>query len=181
MPAIAHPPRRRSIRLPGYDYASAGAYFVTICAEDRVRCFGEIIDSQVHLSPAGEMIDATWRALVERFPFIDLDAYVIMRNHFHAIVVLCDPVRGQSGETRLGEIMGAFKSLTTHEYVLGVRHKGWPPFPRRLWQRNYYEHIIRSEPSLNAIRQYIADNPARWALDPENAPPMKNPPRPGTS
>jgi putative transposase len=67
-----------------------------------------------------------------------------------------------------GRNRGAFKSITTHEYVLRVRNCGWPPFPGRLWQRNYYEHIVRNEVSLNAVRRYIAENPLKWASDPEN-------------
>ena len=68
----------------------------------------------------------------------------------------------------LGRVVQTFKSITTHEYVSGVKERGWPPFAGRLWQRNYWEHVIRGERALGAIRQYIVDNPARWALDAEN-------------
>jgi putative transposase len=108
-----------------------------------------------------------------------------MPNHVHGIVVLPDtepdvgatPVVARDREVRratrtlaptLGRVVGAFKSAATVEYIRGVKTRGWPKFRQRLWQRNYYEHVIRNETSLNRIRRYIDENPARWALDDEN-------------
>jgi REP element-mobilizing transposase RayT len=191
---------RRSIRLRGYDYSQAGAYFVTICTQDRAGPFGEVVDGEMRLNDAGRMVLAVWDELPSRFPTVEVDAFVIMPNHVHGIVVIADApaaanvraglvpaaanvraglVPAHSGATTdhgattrvaptLGDVVGAFKSLTTVLYARGVNSYGWPPFCKRLWQRNYYEHIIRNEEALDAIRQYIVDNPVRWAFDREN-------------
>ncbi|MCX8102864.1 MAG: transposase [Candidatus Bipolaricaulota bacterium] len=163
---------RRSIRLKGYDYAQAGAYFVTVCTRDRVYWFGEVIDNQMHLNQAGQIVLTMWEELPERFPEIAIDAHVIMPNHVHGIVWI-KPVGAQfiapytyrgamnRAPTTLGEIVRAFKAVTTRIIRQTI-------FPEFAWQRNYYEHIIRSEESLNRIRQYILDNPQRWAYDREN-------------
>ena len=261
---------RRSIRLEDYDYSWAGAYFVTICAQNRSCLFGEICNDEVIPNPAGRLVQSEWDALPKRFSLLDLDAFVLMPNHVHAIVVITEeswtsptadqfgcargvrnpnvgatlvvaqsaddraragtrpaptlgaqnpnvgatlvvaqsadtgaPVDDKAGSrpedragsrpedragsrpedragsrpqgragTRpaptLGDVVGAFKSLTTHRYVIGVRNHGWPRFQRRLWQRNYDEHIIRNAGELKQVRQYIADNPVQWVVDREN-------------
>ena len=154
--------RRRSIRLRGYDYASAGAYFVTICVQGRLCRFGTVVNGVLTLNDAGRMVQATWEAFRERFPTLTPSAAVAMPNHFHAIVALADqPIHG----AQLGDIVGAFKSLTTNAYIFGVRERGWLPFDQRLWQRNYYEHVICDEADLARIRDYIEANPARWDAD----------------
>ncbi len=307
---------RRSIRLKGYDYARAGAYFVTIVTQDRAGLFGEVVDGEMRLNDAGRMILAVWDEIPLFYPGVDTDAFVIMPNHVHGIVVLVGattggcpdggepqgvaptlslppggnhgglprpdavpdhvgatprgrphtaptsqrarrqgnhggvprpdavpdhvgatprgrphtaptsqrarrqgnhggvprpdavpdhvgatprgrphygqargpaigqargPAIGQARGPAIGQARGPaptglslpdvvhrFKTLTTKRYADGVKRDGWPAFRGRLWQRNYYEHIIRNEASLNRIRQYILDNPARWALDREN-------------
>ncbi len=192
---------RSSVRLKGYDYAQAGAYFVTICAQDRACVFGSMVGNGMQVNDAGHMVVAVWDSLPTRFPGIDLDAFVVMPNHIHGIIVITDgaqsravatdngnpvgaplvgahayttnaPATGATARvaptTTLGAVVGAYKSLTTVEFVRGVKSLGWSPFPGKLWQRNYYEHIIRDEEALDRIRQYIADNPARWMEDPEN-------------
>jgi len=204
---------RRSIRLKGYDYAQAGAYYVTICAQDRQCLFGHILDGQMIPNPAGQMVNDVWTALPEKYPTVILDEFVVMPNHFHCIVFLANdaadadkspkdhvganapvrphhapddhvganaPVRPDEniGQTRgsaptgtgvarpkLSDVIRWFKSLTTAKYRYGVRDDGWMPFPGRVWQRNYYEHIIRNERSLKAIRLYIVQNPANWPQD----------------
>jgi REP element-mobilizing transposase RayT len=307
---------RRSIRLQGYDYAQAGAYFVTMVMQNRECLFGHVAEDQMRLNAAGEMAAAVWAGLAERFPFAELDEFVIMPNHVHGIIVLTgdQPVgdermgdhedrpnegiggRGEScirpvgiravmggrtgdgrmgdhedrpnediggtgescirpvgiraamdgrmgdgrmgdhedrpnyrpndrandrandrpdrtGESRIrpgydvteqmgdhkdrpndcpndrpndvggtlpgtiGRIVQAYKSITTHEYILGVRQQGWAAFPGKLWQRNYYERIIRNERELDAIRRYIVANPLQWTLDSENP---RHPPRSAT-
>ncbi len=182
---------RRSLRLKGYDYTQPGAYFVTICTQHGECLFGNVTETTMVFSHAGCMVQAIWEQLPQRFLPIELDAYVVMPNHFHAIVIFvgaslvgaplvdCQdkafPVSARSrAGTRpaptvqnpsLGDVVGAFKSITTNAYINGVRRRSWPPFDRRLWQRNYYEHMVRTERALQAIQQYIADNPARWHLD----------------
>lgn len=194
-PDIHH---RRSIRLPGYDYSQAGAYFVTICTQHRLCLFGEIVDRRMILNVAGQMVETVWQQLPHRFPQFVMDAFVVMPNHVHGIIVITDsdnpnripsdraipepspvevcplvriPTRGTSTDAyaqTLGEIVGAFKSITTHQYTIGVKQHNWLPFPGKLWLRNYYERIIRDEDGLNAVRQYIAQNPLRWAEDSDN-------------
>ncbi len=199
---------RRSIRLKGYDYTQDGAYFVTVCTRDRnvetganrattrvAPTFGEVRDGVMRLNAAGEMVLAEWDALSNRFPTVGLDAFIVMPNHIHGVIVItCDgnvgaglvpaphlPGVGANGATTrvaptLGNVVGAFKSLTTVLYTRGIRQSAWLAFSGRLWQRNYYEHIIHNEESLNRIRQYILDNPARWAFDREN--PLATAPEP---
>jgi len=155
-------PRRRSIRLKHYDYTQAGAYFVTICTHERRSLFGGIIDAQMRLGPIGKIITQEWAKSAEMRPDVELDAFVIMPNHLHGIVLL-----GQSGAGAkarpLGAVMRGFKAAATGALAAAGHRLDHP-----LWQRNYYGHIIRSEESLEAIRAYIADNPARWAEDRQN-------------
>jgi putative transposase len=186
-PKIHH---RKSIRLAGYDYSQAGAYFVTIVTQGRESFFGKIVDGEMILNDAGQMVIVVWESMAERFPNIELGAFVVMPNHFHAIVIIHDTTVGaglvpaldnevsENGATTrvaptrngptLGQIIGAFKSITTHEYITGVDEKGWPRFFKRLWQRNYYERIIRDEREMEAIWRYIESNPAMWEADEEN-------------
>jgi putative transposase len=180
---------RRSIRLRNFDYASAGAYFVTICAQGRDCLFGEVVDGVMAATDAGRMVESVWSGLPERFPSVALDAFVIMPNHVHFIlfkvgaplvgalshVGVVPPVVDQitragtrPAPTAVGDIVGAFKSVTTHEYSNGVTKSGWPPFPGRLWQRNYFERIIRNDAELDKFRTYILHNPTRWSEDEEN-------------
>jgi REP element-mobilizing transposase RayT len=181
---------RRSIRLRNYDYAQVGAYFVTLCTQGRVCLFGEVVNGQMKLNHAGNMVKEWWLELEvgirEQISIHDMDEYVVMPNHFHGIVVLVgaalcgrprQPHCGASedgaghphrGAPTLGNIMDWFKTMTTNEYIRGVKQSGWVPFPGRLWQRNYYEHVIRNEDDLAHIRQYILDNPLKWPEDAEN-------------
>lgn len=154
--------RRRSIRLQGYNYSEAGAYFVTICTQDRQCLFGEIQDGQVVLNAAGSMVADSWNRLPSRFPEVELDVSVVMPNHFHGILVLAGD--GLS----LPDVVQRFKSITTRLYTLAVAEKGWQPFRGRVWQRNYFEHIVRSPKELDELRQYITNNPMQWELDSEN-------------
>src|SRR5262249_40940567 len=144
---------------------------------------GEIVDGELSLAEAGRMVEATWAELPARFGNIELEADVVMPNHFHAIVevVGAPPLGGLDevavnpvdrarprGDPTLGAFVGAFKSIVTNAYIRGVDDLGWPPFTGRLWQRNYYEHIIRTGESLEQIRYYIRTNPQRWDQDSEN-------------
>ena len=172
---------RRSIRVQGYDYASAGAYFVTICTQNRDYLFGNIIDGTMRLNKAGEMIQTVWNEIPGHYIDIDVDEFVIMPNHIHGIIVIvgagpcaCPDADSHTNRqprgvapTRLSlpDVVHRFKTLTTKRYVDGVKNYRWRPFARTLWQRNYWEHIIRSEDDLNLTREYIHNNPAQWELD----------------
>ncbi|HHT9152709.1 MAG TPA: transposase [Candidatus Hypogeohydataceae bacterium YC40] len=172
---------RRSIRLKGYDYSQAGAYFVTVCTHKRECLFGKIVDGEMQLNDAGRMAGKWWCELKNKFTNIELDEYVIMPNHFHGIIIiitvgvdLCVSPMGEhvglGGHIGppLPEIVRWFKTMTTNEYIRGVKQNIYAPVNRRLWQRNYYEHVIRNEDKLNRIREYIINNPLQWQFDREN-------------
>lgn len=185
-PNIHH---RRSIRLKEYDYSQNGAYFVTICVQNRECLFGEIVDGEMVLNDAGEIIKTEWEKLPQQFSNIELDVFAVMPNHFHGIVMIQNennvgvPLVGTqndgqpqlqtgqpqgiapTGKNTIGDIIRAFKSLTTNEYIHGVKTKKFPPFEKPIWQRNYHEHIIRNEKSLETIQNYIINNPVKWQDD----------------
>ena len=173
--------RRRSVRLTGFDYAEPGAYFVTIVTQERSCLFGEIIEGQMQVNRAGEAIARWWLELKRKFTTIETDEFIVMPNHCHGIIVIIDSTVGADlgvgpPNDRTGAHAGAplptivqwFKTMTTNEYIRGVKTLDWPSFRGQLWQRSYYEHVIRDADSLNRIRQYIVDNPARWEFDREN-------------
>jgi len=170
-PEIHH---RRSIRLRGWDYARPGCYFITVCVEGKEHRLGEVVEGEMIRSTVGEMVDLVWKHIPRKFEGVELDDDVIMPNHFHAIVRItgAEPHVGANRRTHSGvslhRIVQWFKMQTTNEYIGGVRESNWAPFRGRLWQRNYYEHIIRNARELELTRDYIATNPVRWHNDPEN-------------
>ena len=182
---------RRSIRLKGYDYHNAGAYFVTICTKSRECALDDpIVDG---------IINAVWQALSSWFPTIELDEFVVMPNHVHFIIWIINrtvemPLAGihdggihdggkQDGgkphpykipkptkinfAPALGDVVGAFKSLVFKVYLDWIETND-PTRRAKFWQGNYYEQIIRNDIELNAIRQYIIDNPINWNKDRDN-------------
>jgi len=168
-PAIHH---RRSIRLKNYDYSQVGAYFVTICVQGRECLLGEIVDVAINLSQYGVIVEQIWSHITQHFPSVSLDAAVVMPNHFHGIIVLCDVdvpsdlsslnTGSQSKLTNptLGQVVAYFKYQSTKQINALLDMAGV-----KFWQRNYYEHIIRSEASLSRLRSYIAQNPEKWQID----------------
>lgn len=161
---------RRSIRLRGYDYRQVGAYFVTLCTHGREMVFGEVVDGTMRLNAYGHIVTEDWLWLAERYLYVDLDAWVLMPNHLHGIVVILPDVEspGEGGSRTaptkpLGRLVGAFKTVST-KHVNEWRET--PGRPR--WQRNYYEHVIRNDSDLDRIRDYITANPTRWEQDAEN-------------
>ena len=206
-PVIHH---RHSIRLKGYDYSRAGMYFVTICVQKHTCLFGKIIDGKMILNDAGKMVEKWCTELSHKFSDIVLDAYVVMPNHFHVIIVntgndntnavtetvpvgadlrVCpnkndapnknilgtpnENILGEHGGNILGEHVGSplhavvqwFKTMTTNEYIRGVKTLGWRRFDKKLWQRDYWEHIIRNGQSYQRIAKYIINNPINWQND----------------
>jgi putative transposase len=160
---------RRSIRLQGYDYSQAGAYFVTICINGGLHTLGEICNSQIYPSEPGVMVQTVWNELPLSYPGVELDAFVLMPNHIHGIIIL---TRDNISDSRinqpmtLGDVVHRFKSLTTTKYRHGVANLGWAPFPKKFWQRNYYEEIIRAPTSWENISEYIQNNPIAWENEP---------------
>ena len=171
---------RRSIRLKNYDYSQVGAYYITIVTCQRDPLFGRIVNEEVQLSAYGRIADECWRAIPEHFPTIEVDAYVIMPNHLHGILVIheigmatnpspsagarhASPLRPHGVEPgSIGAIVGSFKSAVTKRIGREIKATS-------IWQRNYYEHVIRDERDLNRIREYIQSNPANWERDKENS------------
>jgi REP element-mobilizing transposase RayT len=160
--------RRRSIRLKGFDYSSAGAYFVTVCTHERLCTLGTVADCAVRLSPAGDTVRQIWESLGDRFPGVETDAFVVMPNHVHGILTLvgvqfiAPGIRHEGQRTPLlGEVVRAFKAASTRL----IRTSGFEEFA---WQRGYYEHVVRNETDLRRIREYIEANPMLWVDDPEN-------------
>jgi len=226
-PTIHH---RRSIRLKGYDYSQAGLYFVTICTQNRQCLFGNIVGADLRVCPdelgehdmlgehagsplrvilndAGKMIEKWCAELPNKFPDIVLDEFVIMPNHFHAIIIntgignaanvgadlrVCpdelgernilgehtgSPLRvcpdelgehdmlGEHAGSPLHRVVQWFKTMTTNEYIRGVKTLNLQTFNKKMWQRNYWEHIIRNAQSHQHIKDYIINNPANWEKD----------------
>ena len=168
--------RRCSIRLQGFDYTREGAYFVTVCTRNRACLFGDVDLGEMRLNDAGRVVRAVLNELPDHYPHVALDAWVIMPNHAHVVVVLTGaglkPAPTAATDTTrhgLSEIVRAFKTFSARR--INAIH-GTPGTP--VWQRNYYEHIIRDDAALNRIRQYIMENPSRWPEDPENPAPMRS-------
>lgn len=163
------PDQRKSIRLTGYDYAQRGAYFITICVNNRKCLFGNVCDGEMVLNEWGKIIDKCWNEIPQHFPHIELDEYIIMPNHIHGIINICRGTAcraptmecfGKPVPGSLSTIIRSFKSAATKRINQINNTPGV-----RLWQRNFYEHIIRNESGLNRIRQYIINNPANWEED----------------
>ena len=171
---------RRSIRLKDYDYSQDSAYFVTLLAHKRQHLFGEITDGEVTLSTLGCVVLEEWERTAILRPYIEIDLFVVMPNHLHGIAFFnqenqqgdgigrgaqrCALTHGSTELHRqphsLGSLIAGFKSSATTRINQTRQTPG-----QRVWQRNYYERIIRNERALNAIREYIYYNPARWSKD----------------
>jgi len=184
---------RRSIRLKGYDYSRPGAYYVTICVHNRECLFGDITDGEMHLNEYGKIVQTEWLKSSEIRDEIELDAYQIMPNHFHCIVIIrkgtmdrrderpfvptqpiapawpiattssIDPVIFKMKPKSLSSLMAGFQSPVTSKIN---QLRGTPK--QDVWQRNYFDRIIRNDNELNRIRKYIIENPMKWNLDNKN-------------
>jgi len=178
---------RRSNRLPGYNYSSNGAYYITICANNRKCLFGEIKYAKcvgaglvparndtlrrIKLSTIGKIINDEWNDIPNQYKNIYVDEYVIMPNHFHGIIMIGDGENNRAATraapTHLGRIIGSFKSRCTVNHLKCIRKYNLD-ISTKIWQRNYHDHIIRNDKSLNKIRKYIRNNPLTWNSDIEN-------------
>ena len=161
---------RRLVRLRGYDYTQAGAYFVTICAHNQVGMFGDVLHGEMRLNLYGQAVVECWNDLRNHYPYVRLDAFVVMPNHMHGILELIDDVGtglkpAPTQRHPLSEIVRGLKTFSSRR-INQLRHSPGVP----VWQRNYYEHVVRNESDLDAIRNYILDNPSKWTDDKENPP-----------
>ena len=166
---------RRSIRLKEYDYASEGAYYVTIVTQGRECMFGEIVDSEMYLSHNGEIVQKWWDEILVHFPNVETGAFVIMPNHIHGIIFITNSISHEVGgeapplrKPTFGQIIGYLKYQSTKE-MNAVNNTGTIT---KFWQRNYHEHIIRNEKELKQKTNYILENPSRW--DDDQANPVKH-------
>jgi putative transposase len=172
-------PQRKSPRLQGYDYSREGAYFVTICTHGRAYLFGDVVDNQMRLNDVGAIADETWYTIPLHHPHVELDAFVVMPNHVHGIIVIHRDSVGtgrapsvpippsalsipsfDTTKQTLGVVIGAYKSAITKAVNrrMGLR----APL---MWQVRFHDHIIRDARELDIFRAYVADNPARWEQD----------------
>lgn len=196
MPQSGYDPKkhhRHSIRLPNYDYSQPGAYFVTIVTWHRECLFGEIVAGEMRLNKFGEIVRWKWLELPKRLGFIELGAFIVTPNHFHSILIIHEtvgathqgldkarlsnvslsdvtidsidgsPLPHGPKPASLGAIIAQFKSRVTKRLWKIPSLKGTP-----IWQRNYYEHIIRNERDLQNKATYIEANPMLWDQDDEN-------------
>lgn len=164
--------RRKQLRFSDHDYTQCGAYFVTMVAKDRARLFGDIADGELLISPLGEIVKTTWLWLFDHFDYLIYDEYCLMPDHFHGILWIKDsswggsrtaPTDGLGHIKPLGGLIGAFKTVSTKNINL---LRGAPG--ETVWQRNYYERIIRNDRELDAIRKYIQANPHHWNSNQKN-------------
>ena len=172
---------RRSIRLKGYDYTSPGGYFITVVTYQRECLFGEIVNGEMRLNEIGKFVEYAWNDLPNHYPNIELGTFCIMPNHVHGIIVIKEnnvyivgaglrpaPTTHPIKQRGLPEIVRAFKSFSSRHVNEYLKSPGVP-----LWQRNYYEHIIRNDDEWNNIHLYIETTPLygvypiNWATDNE--------------
>ena len=159
-------PERKEQRLKNYDYSQNGAYFITICSQNRLCLFGKIENRKMILNHAGMMIYNKFSEIAKIYPGIQIDKFVIMPNHLHTIMV----IQHDSGTTQgsfptISEYIQRFKSLTTKLYIDGVKKGIYPPFDNKIWQKSFYDHIIRNEKEYQNIWEYIDLNPYKWEDD----------------
>jgi putative transposase len=175
-PQFPETPRRKSMRLVNCDYSRIGPYFVTICTQGMRYTLGSIESGNVRLATAGHIVQQEWLALPSRFPGLVLDEFVIMPNHMHALLAFvgaglappgvatrATPASEWNQRPTLPSVLCAFKSISTR---IANQDAGTPG--RNVWQRGYYEHIVRNSQDMKNVQRYILENPSRWAFDTEN-------------
>ncbi|QIR37828.1 transposase [Tolypothrix sp. PCC 7910] len=182
MPYDPQKHHRRSIRLKGYNYTQPGAYFITICTKARQCLFGNVVNGEMQLNSLGYIAFNYWQTIPKHFPHIELDAFVVMPNHLHGILIITENTVGarhclalnqhldhnqknfgQPVRSSISTVIGSYKSVVSKSINIIWQTQG-----QSIWQRNFYEHIGREEKSVDNIREYIANNPQRWDDDPEN-------------
>lgn len=176
--------RRKNLRLPEYDYAQEGAYFITVCTHNKVCLFGDIVDEEMVLNDAGKIAQQCWMEIPVHFPHVTLDYFVVMPNHVHGVLFIGDepafvgaknfspsrssttrstdaPYKAHGTSKTIGSIVRGFKIGVTK----WIRQNS---AAHTVWQRNFFERIIRNERELVEIREYVVNNPQKWAIDREN-------------
>jgi len=164
------PRRRKQVRLPGYDYSQPGRYFITVCTFEKARIFGEVHDGYFDPSQAGNIVRECWYELPAHYAGVHLDKFVVMPNHIHGILIFSRPVGEElkpgvrvSPTRTVSEVVRGLKTFSARRINEMTGATG-----KVIWQRGYFEHIVRTNKGFAAIRQYIRDNPGAWEKDPEN-------------
>ena len=167
-------PKRKQIRLKDYDYSQNGYYFITICTHNRQNLFGEINDGKIRLNDIGNIVDFTWNDLINHND-IKLHKCIIMPDHIHDIIEICNCHRRERSVTvpessnyhyGIPEIIRQFKTYSSKRINELLKRNGYEPFPTgTLWQKSYYEHIIRDENDYITKAEYILNNPLKWELE----------------
>ena len=182
-------PQRKTLRYKSFNYSQSGWYYVTICIHNRKNLLGTMEHPDMILNEQGKMIEKWWINIKVRFTDVSLDEYIIMPNHIHGIIIISNshnvgddqrvvpnskknieivgehigsPLRSQQS---LFHVIQWFKTMTTNEYIKNVKEHNWPRFDKHLWQRSYYDHILRNEQDYNRIAEYIKNNPRNWSED----------------
>jgi REP element-mobilizing transposase RayT len=177
------PHRKSSPRKRDFDYSQPGAYFITICTQNKMHLFGEIVEEEMILNPIGKIILGCWYDLLKYYSNLELDQFIIMPNHVHGIIVIKAPVgtglalskyaekestkpdspRAVPTNQTLSNIVGRFKSVST---IQVNKFRSTPGTP--IWQRSFFDRILRNENEWNRVRKYILQNPLNWNSDSEN-------------
>ena len=152
-------PNRKRLRLQNFDYSTSGAYFITICTKDRENLFGPVGADSI----SARMIEKTFLEIIDKYNGVDSPIYVVMPNHFHAIITILRA--DMESAPTLSEIVQSFKRYSTIEYTKMVKKGILPPFNKQIWQRSFYDHVIRNQHDYENIVKYIYENPMRWEYD----------------
>ena len=152
--------RRKPLRLKYHNYSQHHAYYVTVCVRGRECVLSKVKDDKVLLSKYGEIVKQQWLWLSEKYPYVKLDKFVVMPNHFHGILTIDD---NNEESMSLGQLVGAFKT-TSSKAINQLKQISGKPF----WQRSFYERVIRNEKEFQDIQEYIVNNPLQWSIDREN-------------
>ena len=151
--------KRKPTRLKKYDYSTEGAYFITICTKDKKHLFGPVGADSI----SARMIKQTFTETIKQFDGIEAPIFVVMPNHLHAIITI-SRADMESAPT-ISHVIQAFKRYSTIQYIKLVQKGKAVPFEKQIWQRSFYDHIIRNQQDYDEIYNYIVNNPAKWKLD----------------
>ena len=166
---------RRSIRLKDYDYSQEGAYFITVCSRNKETLFGGVTEGKMQLNGYGKVVNDFWGNIPLHFPSVDTDVFVVMPNHVHGIILINNVCRGVVTSPAMGEVTSPLRKISLGQLVAFYKYQTTKLINQirdtpgvTVWQRNYYDHVIRNDEDLNEIREYILTNPLKWDLDSDN-------------
>jgi putative transposase len=160
-------PQRKLQRLKDYDYSQNGTCFITICTHNRENLFGRIDNGKLILNNAGKIVYDKFSEISKFYPGINVDKYIIMPNHLHAILLIQHngTAQGPFPTMALSDYIHRYKTLTTKLYIDGVKNGDYPVFDKKVWQKSYHDNIIRNEAEYQKIWDYIDTNPEKWQDD----------------